>query len=102
MEDQARNRKNQADTAGSRTVVDNVDCIADIPREYANPLILAPVVGQSFKTERDVFNFYVYAVSKGFGIRLSKDRLNSDKNKTMREICCSHEILCWDDYYAKE
>ncbi|KAF0924060.1 hypothetical protein E2562_008388 [Oryza meyeriana var. granulata] len=74
----------------ARTVVDNVDTIADITREYADPQILAPVVGQSFKT--DAFNFYnVYTVSKGFGIRLSKDRLNSDKNKTMREICCSHE-----------
>ncbi|KAF0895758.1 hypothetical protein E2562_014366 [Oryza meyeriana var. granulata] len=75
-----------------RTVVDNVDTIADITREYADPQMLAPVVGQSFKTERDAFNFYnVYAVSKGFSIRLSRDRLNSDKNKTMREICCSHE-----------
>ncbi|KAF2910465.1 hypothetical protein DAI22_11g101950 [Oryza sativa Japonica Group] len=73
-------------------VVDNVDSSAAIPLEYADANILAPALGQRFKTERDAFNFYnVYAVSKGFGIRLNKERLNVNKQRTMRQICCSHQ-----------
>ncbi|BAT01665.1 Os07g0504400 [Oryza sativa Japonica Group] len=75
-----------------RMVVDNVDSSAAIPPEYADPNILAPALGQRFKTERDTFNFYnVYAISKGFGIRLNKERLNVNKQRTMRQICCSHQ-----------
>jgi hypothetical protein len=74
-------------------VVDNVDSSAAIPLEYADANILAPALGQKFKTERDTFNFYnVYAVSKGFGIRLNKERLNVNKQRTMRLICCSHQV----------
>lgn len=78
-------------------VVDNVDSSAVIPPEYADPQILTPMLGQRFKTERDAYNFYnVYAVSKGFGIRLDKDRKNTKKQRTMRQICCSHQVhtLC--------
>ncbi|KAF2907718.1 hypothetical protein DAI22_12g119566 [Oryza sativa Japonica Group] len=75
-----------------RMVVDNVDSSAVIPPEYADPQILTPMLGQRFKTERDAYNFYnVYAVSKGFGIRLDKDRKNTKKQRTMRQICCSHQ-----------
>lgn len=75
-----------------RMVVDNVDSSAVIPPEYADPQILTPMLGQRFKTERDAYNFYnVYAVSKGFGIRLDKDRMNTEKQRTMRQICCSHQ-----------
>ncbi|KAB8095332.1 hypothetical protein EE612_023303 [Oryza sativa] len=75
-----------------RMVVDNVDSSAVIPPEYADPQILTPMLGQRFKTERDAYNFYnVYAVSKGFGIRLDKDRMNTKKQRTMRQICCSHQ-----------
>ena len=63
----------------------------EIPSEYADPEVMMPTQGQSFKTERDAYNLYnLYAVRMGFGIRLNKFRNNKNGHKTMQEFCCSH------------
>ncbi|KAE8810982.1 Protein FAR1-RELATED SEQUENCE 3 [Hordeum vulgare] len=48
-----------------------------------------PVIGTSFDSIDEAYNFYnLYSWEVGFGIRLSKSRLNVNRSRCMQEIVC--------------
>ncbi|KAE8821136.1 Protein FAR1-RELATED SEQUENCE 3 [Hordeum vulgare] len=48
-----------------------------------------PVIGTSFDSIDEAYNFYnLYSWEVGFGIRLSKGRLNVNRSRCMQEIVC--------------
>ncbi|XP_062180213.1 protein FAR1-RELATED SEQUENCE 5-like [Phragmites australis] len=75
-----------------RVVLEEIDQNAELPENYSDPEIFVPRVGQGFKTDTDAFNFYnMYSIRMGFGIRHNKNRKNVAGEKTMQEMCCTHQ-----------
>lgn len=56
-----------------------------------------PVIGTSFDSIDEAYNFYnLYSWEVGFGIRLSKSRLNVNRSRCMQEIVCGCAVsLCF-------
>ncbi|KAI4962956.1 hypothetical protein ZWY2020_020595 [Hordeum vulgare] len=63
-----------------------------------------PVIGTSFDSVDEAYNFYnLYSWEVGFGIRLSKSRLNVNRSRCMQEIVCGCAIAdCEEHVYIEE
>ena len=67
--------------------------LVTIPLEYCNAIIMDPFLGKVFNNETDAFQFYnMYALRKGFGIRIRKQVQNVAGDTTYIEFVCSCEV----------
>lgn len=79
------------------TKVPNARCPRTVdgimPMEYLNTEILDPSMGHVFLAETDAFQFYnLYALRKGFGIRIHKQVKNVAGAITTIDYVCSCEV----------